>query len=104
MTSVRFISPVASCVQAPMKLGSLLEQDLEGIWVHNELLNYVRNRKALKGSCKTCAHGNLCGGCRYTAYIADGDWLGPDVPCPFGPRILNARRTCLSNDAPSSRI
>jgi len=49
------------------------------------LLNYIRNRKALKGSCKTCAHSELCGGCRYTAYIAHGDWLGPDTSCPFGP-------------------
>jgi len=78
------------CVPAPIKLGNLLEQDLEEIWVQNELLNYIRDRKALKGSCKTCAYADLCGGCRYTAYIANGDWLGPDVSCPFGPKILNA--------------
>jgi len=78
------------CVPAPIKLGNLLEQSLEEIWVRNDLLNYIRNRKALKGSCKICAYKNLCGGCRYTAYIAHGDWLGPDASCPFGPRILNA--------------
>jgi radical SAM protein with 4Fe4S-binding SPASM domain len=73
------------CVPAPIKLGNLLEQSLEEIWVNSELLNYVRNRKALKGSCKTCTHSALCGGCRYTAYVANGDWLGPDTSCPFGP-------------------
>ncbi len=73
------------CVPAPIKLGNLLEQDLRDIWVSNKLLNYIRNRKALKGACKTCAHKELCGGCRYTAYIAHGDWLGPDTSCPFGP-------------------
>ncbi len=78
------------CVPAPIKLGNLLEQDLEEIWVHNELLNYIRNRKTLKGSCKICAYSTLCGGCRYTAYITHGDWLGPDSSCPFGPKILNA--------------
>jgi radical SAM protein with 4Fe4S-binding SPASM domain len=78
------------CVPAPIKLGNLLEQSLEEIWVGNELLNYVRNRKALKGSCKLCAYSDLCGGCRYTAYIIHGDWLGPDASCPFGPKILNA--------------
>lgn len=78
------------CVPAPIKLGNLLEQSLEEIWTHNELLNYVRNRKALKGSCKICAYSELCGGCRYTAYITHGDWLGPDASCPFGPKILNA--------------
>ena len=78
------------CVPASsIRLGNLLEQSLEEIWVHNELLNYIRNRKALKGSCKICAYSDLCGGCRYTAYITHGDWLGPDASCPFGPKILN---------------
>ncbi|MCP8312283.1 MAG: radical SAM protein [Candidatus Methylarchaceae archaeon HK02M1] len=74
------------CVPAHIKLGNLLEQSLEEIWNHNELLNYIRNRKALKGSCKVCAYSKLCGGCRYTAYITHGDWLAPDSSCPFGPK------------------
>lgn len=78
------------CVPASsIKLGNLLEQSLEEIWIHNELLNYIRNRKALKGSCKICAYSDLCGGCRLTAYVTHGDWLGPDASCPFGPKILN---------------
>ena len=76
------------CVPAPIKLGNLLEQPLEDIWLNNSLLNYVRNREALKGSCKICSYGGLCGGCRYTAYVAHGDWLGPDPSCPFGPKML----------------
>jgi len=78
------------CVPAPIKLGNLLEQSLEEIWISNGLLDQLRNRKALKGSCKICAYSGLCGGCRYTAYIAHGDWLGPDASCPFGPKILDA--------------
>lgn len=78
------------CVPTPIKLGNLLEQSLEEIWAHNELLNYIRNRKELKGACKKCAYKGICGGCRYTAYITEGDWLGPDASCPFGPKILNA--------------
>nr|MDO8133477.1 SPASM domain-containing protein [Candidatus Njordarchaeum guaymaensis] len=74
------------CVPAPIKLGNLVEQSLEEIWIHNKTLNYIRNRKALKGSCGICAYKGLCGGCRYTAYVATGDWLGPDVSCPYGPR------------------
>jgi radical SAM protein with 4Fe4S-binding SPASM domain len=73
------------CVPAPIKLGNLVEKSLEEIWVNSELLNYIRNRKALKGSCKTCAYSGICGGCRYTAYVAHGDWLGPDASCPLGP-------------------
>ena len=79
------------CVPAPIRLGNLLEEKLEEIWVHSELLNYVRNRRALVGSCKVCRYGALCGGCRYTAYVTHGDWLGPDSSCPFGPSILNAK-------------
>ena len=78
------------CVPAPVKLGNLLEQNLEEIWTRNELLNYVRKRRALKGSCGICTYSALCGGCRYTAYVTRGDWLGPDTSCPFGPKILDA--------------
>jgi radical SAM protein with 4Fe4S-binding SPASM domain len=72
------------CVPAPIELGNLLEEDLEEIWTHNKLLNYIRDRKALKGSCKLCVYSGLCGGCRYTAFATRGDWLGPDTSCPFG--------------------
>lgn len=74
------------CVPAAIKLGNLLDQDLKEIWIHNRLLNYIRNRKALKGSCKVCKFGHLCGGCRFTAYVTQGDWLGSDTSCPFGPK------------------
>ncbi|RDE12597.1 MAG: hypothetical protein C4K47_07625 [Candidatus Thorarchaeota archaeon] len=73
------------CVPAAEPLGNLLTQSLEDIWVHNRVLDYIRNRKALRGNCGECAYNHLCGGCRYTAYVATGDWLGTDVSCPFGP-------------------
>jgi radical SAM protein with 4Fe4S-binding SPASM domain len=73
------------CVPAPTKLGNLLKQRLEEIWIYNKTLNYIRKRKALKGSCGVCAYKGICGGCRYTAYVATGDWLGPDVSCPYAP-------------------
>lgn len=77
------------CVPVPIKLGNLLEQHLEEIWVNNELLNHIRRRRELKGACKICAYNGLCGGCRYTAYVTQRDWLGPDASCPFGPKIHN---------------
>jgi radical SAM protein with 4Fe4S-binding SPASM domain len=76
------------CVPASIKLGNLVKQSLEDIWIHNELLNYIRSRESLKGSCGMCAYNALCGGCRYTAYVTQGDWLGPDSSCPFGPKLL----------------
>lgn len=74
------------CVPAPIKLGNLLEEDLEDLWVNNELLNYIRRRDKLKGACGRCAYNRICGGCRYTAYITNGDWLAADPSCPFGPK------------------
>jgi len=75
-------SDLLPCVPTPIKLGSFLEQSLREIWVGNKLLNYIRNRKALKGACKICAHRELCGGCRYTAYIAHGDCWGQSSLAP----------------------
>ena len=84
------------CVPAPIKLGNLLKEDLEGIWVNNKLLNYMRCRGDLKGACGRCAYNSLCGGCRYTAYVINGDWLAEDPSCPFGPaprkQVTNGKR------------
>jgi len=73
------------CVPAPIKLGNLLREDLEDLWVKNELLNYIRRRDELKGTCGTCTYNSICGGCRYTAYVVSGDWLAADPSCPFRP-------------------
>jgi len=73
------------CVPAPIKIGNLLNEDLEEIWVNNELLNYIRRRDELMGSCGSCTYNSICGGCRYTAYVVNGDWLAADPSCPFGP-------------------
>jgi radical SAM protein with 4Fe4S-binding SPASM domain len=73
------------CVPAPIKLGNLLEYDLEDLWVNNPLLNYIRRRDKMKGACGECNYNKICGGCRYTAYAINGDWLEADPSCPFGP-------------------
>ena len=73
------------CVPAPIKLGNLLTENLEDIWVNNGVLNYMRRRSELTGSCGKCKYNTLCGGCRYTAYAVSGDWLAGDPSCPFGP-------------------
>ena len=73
------------CVPAPIKLGNLLRNDLEDLWVNNDLLNYIRRRGELKGACGRCTYNSICGGCRYMAYVVNGDWLADDPSCPFGP-------------------
>ena len=78
------------CVPAPIRLGNLLKEDLEDLWVNNELLNYIRARDKLKGACGRCDYNSICGGCRYTAYVANGDWLAADPSCPFGPSVQHS--------------
>jgi radical SAM protein with 4Fe4S-binding SPASM domain len=78
------------CVPAPIKVGNLLEEDLEDLWVNSELLNYIRRRDELKGACGRCTYNMICGGCRYTAYVINGDWLAADPSCPFGPAIKSS--------------
>ncbi len=73
------------CVPAPIKLGNLLKEDLEDLWVHHELLKYLRRRDELKGACGRCTYHLICGGCRFTAYVSTGDWLAADPSCPLGP-------------------
>jgi radical SAM protein with 4Fe4S-binding SPASM domain len=73
------------CVPASISLGNILEEDLEEIWVHSELLKNIRRRDELKGACGRCTFRGICGGCRYTAYVTTGDWLAADPSCPFGP-------------------
>ncbi len=71
------------CVPAPIRLGNLLDHELEDIWVNNKLLNYIRQRGKLKGRCGRCDFNFICGGCRYTAYVVKGDWLAEDPSCPY---------------------
>lgn len=72
------------CVPASIPLGNIFEDDIEDIWCNNELLQVLRSRDDLSGSCGRCKYNFVCGGCRYTAYAATGDWLAGDPSCPFG--------------------
>jgi radical SAM protein with 4Fe4S-binding SPASM domain len=73
------------CVPAHIPLGNILEEDLEDMWCTNELLQVIRSRDELTGSCGECGYNFVCGGCRYTAYAVTGNWLKGDPSCPFGP-------------------
>lgn len=64
-----------------VKVGNLLEDDLEDLWRNNELLNNLRDKKILEGHCGTCKSHNICGGCRARAYNYFGDILAPDPGC-----------------------
>jgi radical SAM protein with 4Fe4S-binding SPASM domain len=64
-----------------LKLGNLMEDDFEEIWVKNHLLETLRNKELLEGNCGNCHSHNICGGCRARAYNYFNDVLAPDPGC-----------------------
>ncbi len=72
---------VQPCVFMPIKVGSILEDEFEDLWLNNKVLNDLRDRSKLKGSCGTCEFKYVCGGCRARAYAYFNDYLAPDPGC-----------------------
>ena len=68
------------CVFLPLKLGNILEDDFEDLWVNNKILHELRDKDLLKG-CNKCDYRYYCGGCRARAYAYTGDYLAPDPGC-----------------------
>ena len=75
---------VLPCAPASdIKLGNLLENSLEDIWVNHPIFKKIRDRNNLKGKCSECRAKEYCGGCRLTSFGVTGDWLAEDPSCPF---------------------
>ena len=77
---------IQPCVFFPLKIGNILKDDFEQLWIHNKVLQDLRNKDLLKG-CSTCQYRYYCGGCRARAYSYFNDYLLPDPGC-----ILNKAR------------
>ncbi|MDI3501894.1 MAG: hypothetical protein PWR13_99 [Archaeoglobi archaeon] len=72
---------VKPCVFMPIIVGDLREKSFQEIWDESELMNMLRDRENLKGSCGKCSYRYVCGGCRSRAYGYFGDPLMPDPGC-----------------------
>ncbi|MGF3554418.1 MAG: radical SAM protein [Thermoplasmatota archaeon] len=77
---------ILPCVFFPLKIGNILNDDFEKLWINNKVLQNLRNKDLLKG-CNTCNYRYYCGGCRARAYGYSNDYLAPDPGC-----ILNKGR------------
>lgn len=82
-----------------VKVGNLLEDDLEDLWRNNELLNILRNKDILEGHCGICKSHNICGGCRARAYNYFKDVLAPDPGCVNNNYEWNKIRSHLPQSA-----
>ena len=63
-----------------LKIASI-NDDLEYMWLNNEILSKFRNKDLLKGKCGKCESKYVCGGCRLRAYLNSDDILAADVDC-----------------------
>jgi len=68
------------CVFLPVKVGNILQDDFEELWLHNKVLNELRDKDLIK-ECNRCPYRYHCGGCRARAYGYFGDYLAPDPGC-----------------------
>jgi len=69
------------CVFFPLKLGNILKDDFEEMWINHPVLKELRNKDILKEKCGSCDYRYYCGGCRARAYAYTGDYLAPDPGC-----------------------
>ena len=74
---------IQPCVFMPIKIGNILKDNFRDLWIHNEILNKLRNRDILTGKCGSCPYRYICGGCRARAYAYFGDYLAPDPGCIY---------------------
>jgi radical SAM protein with 4Fe4S-binding SPASM domain len=74
---------VHTCQFIPLSIGNIHEQSFRSIWRDSpsSLLTQLRMRSGLTGTCVSCDHTDLCGGCRASAYAYTGDIMGPDPYC-----------------------
>ncbi|MGE0733032.1 MAG: SPASM domain-containing protein [Acidimicrobiia bacterium] len=72
---------VYPCVLLPIPVGNLRRASLTEIWRRAPLLNELRDRNNLGGSCNDCHVRKSCGGCRAVAYARTGDVFASDPRC-----------------------
>jgi len=58
-----------------------IRDDLDTMWLNNDILLKLRNRSLLKGKCGCCESKYICGGCRKRAFAENNDYLAEDKNC-----------------------
>lgn len=72
---------VLPCRRLNIPIGNLRSDTLFKIWYTSEVLWAIRNKRNLKGKCKSCEFMPICSGCRAMAYACTGDYLEEDPQC-----------------------
>ena len=85
--SMRANGDLQPCVFFPLKVGNILEDDFEELWINNPILKDLRNKDILNENCGRCEYRYYCGGCRARAYGYTGDYLSPDPGCIYNKEV-----------------
>ena len=64
-----------------MRVGNIVRDDFESIWISSPLLQRLRIKDLLSDECGSCEKRYICGGCRARAIAYFGDELAPDPGC-----------------------
>lgn len=86
---------VFPCVLLPIPLGNIREQPFRMIWQTSPILEALRSRDNLMGSCSTCRVRERCGGCRAVAFAKTGNYLSSDERCWLQPDAKEAIHSSL---------
>ncbi|MFT4104178.1 MAG: putative heme d1 biosynthesis radical SAM protein NirJ2 [Lacrimispora sp.] len=85
------ISPVGKvrpCAYMVEEAGDVREEAFDRIWKTSSLFENLRTQD-YKGTCRECAYGKACGGCRARAgYYHEGDYMAEDSYCAYGKQLL----------------
>jgi len=72
---------ISPCVMLPLKIGNVRYNSFGEIWKSSDLINSLKKRSSIKGSCGLCRFKETCGGCRAVAYSYTGDVFETDQRC-----------------------
>ncbi|MDO8648013.1 MAG: radical SAM protein [Candidatus Diapherotrites archaeon] len=72
---------IRPCITLRLNVGSLQKQKFVKIWKNSKIMEELKNRSLVKGSCGKCESKYTCGGCRAAAYDKFGDYLESDPGC-----------------------
>jgi len=68
-------------IQHEIENSNLLTNRMEDIWKNSALFKKLRARENMEGKCGKCTYLYVCGGCRRSAFIQEGDFMESDPNC-----------------------
>lgn len=72
---------ICPCAFLRHPIGNIFKEDLNDVWLKNEEIKKLRERKKFRGKCGKCKYVFYCGGCRACAFLKTGNLSRLDPFC-----------------------